>query len=84
MIELSASQRTELEKIVNKRTSPQQLVLRARIILLTAEGMSVDTIAQKLATSKATISKWKKRFLEAGVSGLFGFGSSGQTCEIWA
>lgn len=78
MIQLSKPQREELEKIVNKRTGPQQLVLRARIILLTAEGYAVDEIVEKLATSKATISKWKKRFLEAGIAGLLDLARPGR------
>jgi transposase len=38
--------------------------------LLTVDGLSVDAIVKKLNTTKVTISKWKKRFLEQGLSGL--------------
>lgn len=78
MIRLSESQTNQLEKLVNKRTTPQQMVLRARIILLTAEGFSVEEIMKKLETSKATISKWKKRFLDGGISGLLDLSRPGR------
>jgi len=69
-IQLTDHQRSELEQIIHKRTSPQQMVLRSKIILLTAQGLAVNDIMTKLETSKLTISKWKKRFIEEGLPGL--------------
>ena len=69
-IQLTDLEKSELEQIVNKRTSPQQIVLRSKIILLTAQGLPVDEIMTKLETTKVTISKWKKRFIESGLLGL--------------
>lgn len=69
-IQLTDHERSDLEQIVNKRTSPQQMVLRSKIILLTAQGHAVDDIMNKLETSKLTISKWKKRYIEDGLAGL--------------
>lgn len=69
-ISLAPRQREQLEKIVNKRTNPQQMVFRARIILLTAQGLPVDEIMNRLETTRVTVSKWKKRFLEKGLEGL--------------
>lgn len=87
VIELTSSQRDELTKIVNKRTSPQQIVLRARIILMTAEGFSVEEMTQRLQTTRTTISKWKKRFLKDGLDGLLDLARPGRAVkygtEIW-
>src|SRR4030042_1197874 len=69
-IALAPHQKERLEKIVNKRTNPQQTVFRAKIILLTAQGLSVDEIMKRLDTTRVTVSKWKKRFLEKGIEGL--------------
>lgn len=69
-IQLSSLEQERLERIVRKRTSPQQLVLRTKVILMTAQGVSADTIARELHTTKVTISKWKKRYLERGLEGL--------------
>lgn len=77
-IQLTETEKSELEAIVNKRTSPQQMVLRAKIIILTADGLSTDEIMSRLETTKVTISKWKKRFIEHGLSGLIDLARSGR------
>jgi len=38
-IDLTEEQAKELKGIANRRTAPQQLVLRSKIILMTAEGI---------------------------------------------
>lgn len=67
---LTEAEREKLEEIVRKRTNPQQLVLRAKIILMTSEGLPLEVIMDKLSTTKVTISKWKKRYLIKGLPGL--------------
>ncbi len=52
------------------KTSPQRVVLRARICLRAAEGKSNHAIAQQLGTSRPTVLLWRKRFHDAGPSGL--------------
>jgi putative transposase len=69
-IKLTSSEEEQLQKIVRKRTSPQQKVLRAKIILFTAQGIKVEEIMDRLNTTKVTISKWKKRFFEKRLEGL--------------
>ena len=44
--------------------------MRAKIILMTAEGKPVQKILRQLQISKITVTKWKQRFLEKGVPGL--------------
>jgi transposase len=48
----------------------QRLAQRARIILALHKGHSNTEVAQQLATREATISKWRKRFVQSGVDGL--------------
>jgi len=45
-------------------------VLRAKIVLLLAPGLSYQAVVAKLDTSAPTVGKWKKRFLEHGLDGL--------------
>ena len=45
-IKLSNEEKAKLEKIANKRTGEQQMVLRSKIILLTAQGFSVEEIVR--------------------------------------
>jgi len=70
IIQLSEMEAKYLNRIINKRTSPQQLVLRAKIIMMTSQGRTIREIMNTLQTTRVTISKWKKRFLEQGLDGL--------------
>jgi transposase len=70
LISLSATQRLDLEDIARSQSLPAGFVLRAKIILLLADGCSYDAIKSKLDTTAPTISRWKKRFLEQGLDGL--------------
>ncbi|MFN0301838.1 MAG: helix-turn-helix domain-containing protein [Burkholderiales bacterium] len=44
--------------------------LRARILLLAAEGMSDKNIAAKLGAERRVVARWRARFLAVGVDGL--------------
>ena len=70
IIQLSETEQEHLKQIIHKRTSPQQLVLRAKIIMMTSQGHPIRDIMNQLQTTRVTISKWKKRFLEKGLDGL--------------
>lgn len=59
---LTDDQRKELETIVRKRTNPQHLVERARIILSAAEGRGIAATARRLRLTESTVSKWRKRW----------------------
>ena len=83
-IELNPSEHEQLTKILTKRTSPQQMVLRAKIILMTSEGLPVEEIMNRLQTTKVTVSKWKKRFLAKGLPGLYDDIRSGRTMKYGA
>ena len=67
---LTPPQRVELEEIGRSQSLPAGFVLRAKILLLLAEGVSYQAVADKLDTSTPTVGKWKKRFLRAGFDGL--------------
>lgn len=67
---LSAQQREELEAIGGSQSLPAGFVLRAKILLLLADGWSYACIADKLDTSPRTVGKWKQRFLAEGLAGL--------------
>jgi len=69
-VEASAADRTRLEAIVSDRNSPQKHVWRARIVLLTADGLGTSEIMRRTGTSKVTVWRWQERFMTAGVDGL--------------
>jgi transposase-like protein len=70
LIELSKGERVKLEFRSRKYTSPYRDVVRAKIILLAAEGLSNDIIASRLDTPRQIVSKWRKRFFEERLPGL--------------
>lgn len=69
-IELSEDERRELQFIARQYTLPYRDVIRAKIILLAAEGWSNKQIAQRLDAPRQIVSKWRKRFYEHGLAGL--------------
>jgi len=69
-IVLSRDERIVLENQVRQYTSPYCDVIRAKIVLLAAEGLSNDVIAARLDTPRQIVSKWRKRFALARLPGL--------------
>lgn len=69
-VEVSAADRARLEAILSDRNSRQKHVWRARIVLLTADGLGTSAIMRRAGTSKVTVWRWQERFMRAGVEGL--------------
>ncbi len=69
-IRLSPEEKHELVRRAAKYTLPYYHVLRARMILLSAEGWDNDEIAARLDTRREVVSRWRKRFFEQRLSGL--------------
>ncbi len=69
-IRLTKKERTALEAIARRYTSPYRDVVRARIVLYAAEGLRNDQIAARLDTPRQIVSKWRKRFFEQRLDGL--------------
>jgi transposase len=59
-----------LEARARKYTSSYRDVIRAKLVLLAAEGLSNDIIAARLDTPRQIISKWRKRFFDQRLAGL--------------
>ncbi len=70
-ITLSDEELKQLESITRSRSLPYGLVIRARIILLAAQGPSNRLIAEKVGLSHQSVSKWRNRFLHQGIAGLY-------------
>ena len=69
-IELTREEKSSLKAIARKYTSPYRDVIRARIVLYAARGLSNDEIALRLDTPRQIVSKWRKRFFEQRRAGL--------------
>jgi transposase len=58
-------QREALEQLVRTHSTPQQLALRARIVLHAAEGVRVRASAREFGVWPKTVRYWRKRWREA-------------------
>ncbi len=70
LVQLTAEERRELEARARRHTLPYRDVMRAKIVLLAAEGLRNDEIAARLDTRREIVSKWRKRFCEQRLAGL--------------
>src|SRR5260221_12905920 len=69
-ISVDAADRARLEAIVADRNRPQKHVWRARIILLTADGVGTTGIERRTGKDKTCVWRWQERFMREGVDGL--------------
>ena len=70
-IKLSAQDRTQLGSFANSRSLAHAQVQRAKIVLLAADGMTNIAIAEKLGLTRISVGKWRRRYLERGIEGLY-------------
>jgi Winged helix-turn helix len=70
VLRLSPTERSILEVRAVKYTLPYREVVRAKIVLLAATGLSNDEIAGRLDMRREVVSKWRKRFYEQRLRGL--------------
>jgi transposase len=70
MIELTPEEHSFLSRQAARYTLPYREVVRAKIILLAAQGLGNDEIAARLDTRREVASKWRKRFFEQRLPGL--------------
>jgi transposase len=61
-IVLTKEERIQLEHLVRARTTGQQLVMRARVVLLAAEGLSTAEVARRLHLAVDTVRQWRDRW----------------------
>ena len=61
-IVLTKEERSQLQRLVRARTTGQQLALRARILLLAAEGLSTAEVARRLHLDIDTVRQWRARW----------------------
>ena len=69
--ELSVEEEAELRGFSSSRSLPHALVARAKLVLWSAEGKTNTEIASQLKWTKATVGKWRQRFIERRLSGLY-------------
>jgi DNA-directed RNA polymerase specialized sigma24 family protein len=70
-IRLSDEEHERLERAAARYTSPYFEVVRAKIVLYASVGMENQEIADRLDLPRQIVSKWRKRFFEHRLEGLY-------------
>jgi transposase len=69
-MKVSGKEHRELEEIAKRRSQPAGVVRRARVILLSADGIGGREIAKRLDLSAEQVSRIRARFRQEGCAGL--------------
>jgi transposase len=70
-IDLTRSERRELESLASPRKTAQGLAQLARIVLHAAEGGENKDISLRVGAAPNTVGKWRRRFAEHRMAGLY-------------
>jgi transposase len=70
VIVLSDADRVCLERQARAYASPYGAVVRAKIVLMAADGVANWVIAERLGLQVSVVSRWRKRFAGEGMGGL--------------
>jgi transposase len=70
VVVIDSEERRILEKCAQARRAPARSVLRAKIVLLAAEGLENQEIAERLGTSRQTVGMWRQRYIDKGRAGI--------------
>ena len=68
---LANEERDRLQSLAHRARSHPALARRARVVLACGEGLSNKMVARKLRTSLGMVGKWRARFLQARLEGLY-------------
>lgn len=70
VITLSPGERRVLEARARQYTLPYRDVVRAKLVLLAAEGLENKEIGERLDMPRPVVSKWRQRFFRERLAGL--------------
>ena len=68
---LTDEERLQLESFARSRSLPAALSNRVRLVLASAAGEANNAIAARLKLTNQTVGKWRKRFIERRIAGLY-------------
>ena len=69
-IVLSDEECEVLDELIRSKLTSVRLALRARIVLLAAQGLQNKDIALALDVGRIQVSRWRERYLESGLEGI--------------
>ncbi len=68
---VSEIERTELVRLTKRSRVNRDLAFRAKLVLACAEEPSNTVVAQQYRTTNQTVGKWRRRFIESRLDGLY-------------
>ena len=71
MIELTSEEQSALENWSRSGKTEQRLAFRSKIILAASDGKENKYIAGDIDTTVSTVGKWRHRFVESRINGLY-------------
>jgi transposase len=69
-LEINDEQREELVTMQRSLKLERRYVDRAKVILLSANGETIDSIMKQVSLSRRAVNKWRQRFKKNGLDGL--------------
>lgn len=81
-IVLSDEERRELEHRAACYSRPHREVLRAKLVLYAAEGLSNVEIGRRLQMMPELVGRWRRRFCEERIEGLSDRNRAGRPCRF--
>ncbi len=81
-VALTPNEHEQLTGLANSRTLGHGLVQRAQVVLLAAEGRQNLEIAARVGLNRLNVGKWRRRFAEEGIAGLYDIPRSGRPRSI--
>jgi len=70
IVTVTDADRVKLERRARDRGAPARVAERARIVLLSADGLTGPQIAARVGCTEPTVVKWRRQYAEAGLAGL--------------
>src|SRR3954466_10227178 len=81
-VNVPEADRRELERRARDKGAPARVVERARIVLLAADGVPGQQIAQMVGCAEGTVVTWRGRYAERGLGGLADLPRSGKPSPL--
>src|SRR3954452_22896430 len=69
-LKITEVEERELRRRAGQYTRPYREVIRAKVVLLAADGLSDVEIAARLDCTDRMVAKWRRRFVEERLAGL--------------
>ena len=69
-IVLASEEQTELRKLARSRRTSVRLAVRARIVLLAAQGLQNTDIGAQLGVGRVQVSRWRERYAQTRLAGI--------------